>query len=182
MTEAIPPDRPEPLGKAVDIRLIVDSDHAGCKRTRRSRTGFLIYCNLSLIIWLSKKQPTLETSVFGAEFVAMKHGIETLRGLRYKLRMMGVPVSGPSYVYGDNKSQVTNSTRPESTLQKKCNSICYHAIRESVAMGETLITHIGTHDNLSDPLTKSTSGIKRRRLFGSILYDLYDDHTTEQSD
>jgi hypothetical protein len=128
VTEAIPPDRPEPLGKAVDIRLIVDSDHAGCKRTRRSRTGFLIYCNLSLIIWLSKKQPTLETSVFGAEFVAMKHGIETLRGLRYKLRMMGVPVSGPSYVYGDNKSQVTNSSRPESTLQKKCNSICYHAI------------------------------------------------------
>ena len=46
-------------------------------------------------------------------------------------------------------------------------------------MGETLITHIGTHDNLSDPLTKSTSGIKRRRLFGSILYDLYDDHTPE---
>ncbi len=182
VTEAIPPDQPEPLGKAVDIRLIVDSDHTGCKRTRLSRTGFLIYCNLSLIIWLSKKQPTLETSVFGTEFVAMKHGIETLRGLRYKLRMMGVPVSGPSYVYGDNKSQVTNSTRTESTLQKKCNSICCHAIRESVAMGETLITHIGTHDNLSDPLTKSTSGIKRRRFFGSILYDLYDDHTPKQSD
>jgi hypothetical protein len=68
------PDRPEPLGKAVDIRLIVDSVQAGCKWTRRSRTGFLIYCNLSLIIWLSKKQPTLETSIIGAEFVAMKLG------------------------------------------------------------------------------------------------------------
>jgi hypothetical protein len=42
---------------------------------------------MALIIWLSKCQPTIETSVFGAEFVAMKHGIETLRGLRYKLRM-----------------------------------------------------------------------------------------------
>jgi hypothetical protein len=49
VTEAIPPDRPEPLGKAVDIRLIVDSDHARCKQTHRSRTGFLIHCNLSLI-------------------------------------------------------------------------------------------------------------------------------------
>jgi hypothetical protein len=47
-------------------------------------------------------------------------------------------------------------------------------------MGESLIMHIGTHDNLSDPLTKSTSGIKLRRLFGSILYDLYDVHTPEQ--
>jgi hypothetical protein len=62
------------------------------------------------------KQATIETSVFGAEFVAMKHGIETLRGLRYKVRMMGIPLTGPSYIYGDNKSQVTNSSRPESTL------------------------------------------------------------------
>jgi hypothetical protein len=80
----------------------------------------------------------------------MKHGIETLRELS-KLRMMGVPLTGPLYIYGDNKSKVTNFSRPESTLQEKCNSICYHAIQELVAMGESLITHIGTHDNLSDP-------------------------------
>jgi hypothetical protein len=34
-----------------------------------------------LIDWVSKKQATIETSVFGAKFVAMKHGIETLQGL-----------------------------------------------------------------------------------------------------
>jgi len=162
--EAIPPDMPPPLGKDIDLRMMVDSDHAGDTTTRRSRTGFLIFCNLAPIIWMSKKQATIETSVFGAEFVAMKHGIETLRGLRYKVRMMGIPLTGPSYIYGDNKSQVTNSSRPESTLRKKCNSICYHAIRESVAMGESLITHIKTDDNLSDFLTKTTSGAKRRKL------------------
>ncbi len=43
VTEAIPLDQPEPLGKAVDIRMIVDSDHAGCKWTHNSQTGFLIY-------------------------------------------------------------------------------------------------------------------------------------------
>jgi hypothetical protein len=63
---------------------------------------------------------------------------------------MGVPLSGPTYVYGDNKSQVTSSSRPELTIKKKCNSICYHAIRESVAMGGTLLTHIKTGDNLAD--------------------------------
>jgi hypothetical protein len=132
---------------------------------------------MALIVWLSKRQPTIETSVFGAEFVAMKHGIETLRGLRYKLRMMGVPLTGPTFIYGDNKSQVTNSSRPESTLKKKCNSICYHAIRESVAMGESLICHLCTQFNLSDFLTKVTNGAKRRRLVGNVLYDIYDDHT-----
>jgi hypothetical protein len=107
------------------------------------------------MIWLSKQQATIETSVFGAEFVAMKHGIETLRGLRYKIRMMGIPSPGPTYIYGDNKSQVTNSSRPKSTLKKKCNSICYHAIHELVAMGETLLTHIRTRENLADFLAKT---------------------------
>jgi hypothetical protein len=105
----------------------------------------------------------------------MKHGIIMLRGLRYKICMMGVPLSGPTYVYGDNKSQVTNLSRPELTLKKKCNSICYHAIRESVAMGETLLMHIRTGDNLADFLTKTTSGAKRRKLVSGVIYDIYDD-------
>jgi hypothetical protein len=94
----------------------------------------------------------------------MKHGIKTLRGLRYKLRMMGVPLTGPSFIYGDNKSKVTNSSRPESTLKKKCNAVCYHAIRELVAMGKLLITHIPTQFNLADFLTKVANGATRRRL------------------
>ncbi len=96
---------------------------------------------MACIDWVSKRQSTIETSVFGAEFVSMKHGVEKLRGLRYKLRMMGVPVLGPSYIYGDNKSAITNSSTPKSVLKKKCNSICYHACRESVAMDESQCTH-----------------------------------------
>jgi len=120
--EAIPHDMLEPLGKDLNIHMLCDSDHAGKKHTRSSRTGFVIFCNMALIDWISKKQATMETSVFGAEFVAMKHGIQ------YKLRMMVNPLTGPSYIYGDNKSQAANSTRPKSTLKKKCNSICYHAV------------------------------------------------------
>lgn len=74
--EAIPPNAPPPRGKEVDIRLFVDSDHATEQKTRRSRTGFFIYLNMAPVDWLSKKQATVETSVFGAEFVAMKQGME----------------------------------------------------------------------------------------------------------
>ncbi|EJK60248.1 hypothetical protein THAOC_19435 [Thalassiosira oceanica] len=93
--------------------MYVDSDHAGEKKTRRSRTGFFIFLNSALIQWLSRRQPTIETSVFGAEFVALKNGMECLRGLRYKLRMMGVPISGPSYIYGDNMSVIKNTQTPQ---------------------------------------------------------------------
>ena len=75
----------------------------------------------------------MEITVFGDEFVFMKHGVETLRGLWYKLPMTGVPIEGPSYVYGDNMSVIHNTLNPASVLKKKSNSICYHFMREAVA-------------------------------------------------
>ena len=142
--EAIPSNCPKPLGREVDLWMFVDSDHAMDETTRRSRMGYFIYMNLALVKWLSNKQATIETSVFGAEFAEMKQGMEAVRVLRYKLRMMGVQTSGPTYVYGDNMSVIHNTQHPESTLQKKSNSICYHAMRELVAIGESLTGHIPT--------------------------------------
>ena len=110
VTEAILPNAPDPRGKSVDLRMWVDSDHAGDKMTRRSSTGYFIFLNIALIDWLSKKQATIEGSVFGAEFVAMKTCVEELRGIRYKLRMMGVPLTGPTYIYGDNMSVIYNKS------------------------------------------------------------------------
>ena len=46
-----------------------------------------------MIDWHTKKQATVKGAVFRAYFVAMKQGVEALRGIRYKLRMMGVEVS-----------------------------------------------------------------------------------------
>ncbi len=55
MEEEIPLNMPPSLGKDNDLRMMIDSDHAEEKRTRCSRTGFIIFCNLASIIWLSKK-------------------------------------------------------------------------------------------------------------------------------
>ena len=57
--------------------------------------------------------------MFRAEFFAMKNGVETLRGLRSKLRMMGVPIEVPGYIYGNNMSVIYNNLRLESMLRKK---------------------------------------------------------------
>ena len=95
LKEATPPNAPEERGKEVDLHGYVDSDHAVEKKTRRSRSGFFIFLNTALIQWFSKKQAMLETSVFRLEFLATKIDMETLRGIKYKLRTMGVPISGP---------------------------------------------------------------------------------------
>ena len=105
----------------------------------------------------------------------MKTGIETLRGLSYKLQMMGIAILGPIYIYGDNMLVIYNMQRPESTLWKKSNAICYHAVRESVEMGESLTGHIRLTENPADIATKvMANGQKRRSLVNKLLYDLYD--------
>jgi hypothetical protein len=87
---------------------------------------------------------------------------------------MGVSVSGHSYIYGDNMSVIHNTQRPESTLKKKSNSVCYHAVHESVAMGESLTGHISTYDNPVDICMKLIPGVKRDHLVGLVLYDICD--------
>ena len=88
-----------------------------------------------------KEQSTIETSVFDAEVVAMKVRIKTLCAIWYKLRMMSIPKSGASYIYGDFIKVIHKTSKPESTIKKMCNAIAYHAVHESVAMGETLAGH-----------------------------------------
>ena len=110
--------------------MFVDSDHAEDKVSCRSRSDFLVHVNTALMQWFSKKQSTLETSVFGAEFVTMKQSTDALRCLRYKLWMMGIPITSPSLIYCDNMTVVHDTSRPQSVVQKKSKSVCYHSVHE----------------------------------------------------
>ena len=87
---------------------------------------------------------------------------------------MDVPLSGCSYVYGDNVSIIHNTQRPEYTQRNKSNFIWYHSFRESVEMVDTKTVHISTHDNGSDLPTKVLYGANRKKFVGKILYDIYD--------
>jgi hypothetical protein len=89
--------------------------------------------------------------------------------------MIGVTLSGPAYVYGDNMSVVLNTHRPESISKKKSNSICYHEVRESAAMGESIIGHVNYVDNTAHICTKVVpGGQKRNHLIHLVLHDLCD--------
>ena len=172
--EELPPNMPEPRGLGFVISAEVDADHASDTVTRRSRSGFFVWINCSLVHWLSKKQASVESSSFGSEFIAMKQCCEYLRGLRYKLRMMGIPVEGPAYIKGDNQSVLANTTIPDLTLKKKSQSIAYHFVREGVACDEWQTSYVNTNDNRSDLLTKLLpSGEKRRGFVRSLLHHIF---------
>ncbi|CAJ1930015.1 unnamed protein product [Cylindrotheca closterium] len=173
--EVLPPKAPKPRGRGFITRAKVDADHAPNIVTRRLRSGFCVYINCCApVYWFSKKQTSVETSSFRSEFCAMKLCCEYLRGLRYKLRMMGIPVEGPVFIYGDNQSALANTTIPESQLKKKSQSIAYHFIREGVARDEWKTAYVNTHDNESDLFTKLLpSGPKREGFVRRFLHHIF---------
>ena len=172
--EELPPDMLEPRGFGFVIRAKVDADHGADTVTRRSRTGFLVYINSALVYFMSKKQTSIETSSFGSEFTAMKQCCEYLKGLRYKLQMMGIPCDGPAYIEADNQSVLANTTIPDSTLKKKSQSIAYHMVREGVARDEWRTAYVNTKDNEADLLTKQLpSGPKRKGFIMNLIHHIF---------
>jgi hypothetical protein len=168
--EAIPKNAPRALGEAVTMHCFVDADHAGDQMTRRSHTGVLIFVNRAPITWYSKRQNGVEASTFGSEFIAMKTAVELVEALRYKLRMFGIPINGPTNVFCDNEAVVKNTTAPESCLKKKRNSIAYHYIREQVAAGTIRVAKEHTDTNLADLFTKLLTGPRMKMLTQRVLY------------
>ena len=75
-----------------------DADHASENFTGRRQTGILIFCNQATVMWLSKKHNSIETPTFGSDFTALKLAVKLVIELRYKLRMFGVPLEGPTDV------------------------------------------------------------------------------------
>ena len=173
--EEIPSNAPDPRGIAFTMRAFVDSNHAGDMITQRSRTGFLVFLNNAPIYWFSKKQGSCETSSFGSKFIAMKSCCEYVRGLRYKLRMLGIPVELPTYIFGDNQSVLVSSSKPHSNLKKKFSSIAFHFFREGAVKDEWRVAYINKNFNPTYMATKSLDGGEKRSCFTSyLLHCVYD--------
>ena len=170
--EQMPHQVPKPRGKPVTLTAYVDASHAANRKNRRSHSGFIVFMNRSPVMWYSKRQQTVETSSFSAEYIAMKVCVETIQQLRFKLRMFGIPMidDEPSYVLCDNESVVNNSTKVESTLNKKHSSVAYHYVRWAVAARIISVAWIPTGENLADALTKRLSETSRDYLFGNWMY------------
>ena len=167
--DELPPKMPKPRGKAVDISCFVDSDHAGNRVTRRSHTGALLMINSAPVTWLSRKQTVVESSTFGAEFIALKTALDLVEALVYKLRMLGVPIDGEARVFCDNEAVVKSGSFPEITLKKKTSSIAFNKVREAIAASKIILYFENGSSNISDLFTKVLPKERRRKLIRCIL-------------
>jgi hypothetical protein len=123
-----------------------------------------MFANNTAIKWYCKLQNTVESSTYGSELVAGRIATELAMEMRYKLRMLGVPIDGAVTMYGDNMSVIQSTSAPSSILKKKHNAIAWHHLREAVASGVIDLLHVRSELNLSDALTKGLGPIIYERL------------------
>jgi len=152
--EIIPEDLPRPLGKPVVTSAWKDANLYHCYVTGRAVTAILHLLNQTPIDWYSKKQSTVETATYGSEFVAGRIAVDQIIDLRMTLRYLGVPLKGKGYLFGDNESVVQSGSVPHSRLNKRHNALSYHRVREAIAAGILIFTHVKGQLNPSDILSK----------------------------
>ncbi len=106
--------------------------------------------------WICQRQQGIvETATYGSELVAARILVDKIVEMRYALRMLGVPIERPSYVFGDNQAVVNSTSIPSyNNLKKRHNALAYHRVREAVAAGIIYYFHIDGKDNPADILTK----------------------------
>ena len=152
--EAIPRDAPPPLGKRVVHTTLEDANLHHDYVTGRSVTGILHFLNQTPVEWYAKKQATVEVATYGSEFVAARIASEQIIGMRTTLRYLGVPVHGPTRMFGDNGSVIASSTVPHSPLKKRHQALSYHFTREAIASDALDYQHIPGEVNGADIVSK----------------------------
>lgn len=168
--EDIPADMLEPAGMEARLTVYVDADHARNQVTRRSVTGIMMLLNNTPLVWISKRQKTVETSTYGSELVAARIAIDLIVEMRYKLRLLGVRLEDQTVMLGDNMSVVLNTTIPSSNLKKKHLACSYHRVREAIAGKFVKFGHVRSEHNLADINTKPLGSVAFHRLIDPYLF------------
>ena len=145
---------PPPIMKELATNICIDSNHGHDQVTGRSITGMISFVGRTPVTHTAKRQSAVQTTTFGAKFIALKKAVEEAITLRYYLRSMGLKVTKPTIIYGDNLSAITNATSPGSALKKKYLALSYHFCREYYSANIVDIRKIDGKDNYADAYTK----------------------------
>ena len=109
-TEELDPSFPDPFGPVLQTSILVDSDHGRDKKTQCSLTGLCAFIGLTLVHWLSKRQGSIASSTYAAEFSALCTATEEAIALRYMLRCLGCNLPAdrntPTCIFGNNMSVI----------------------------------------------------------------------------
>lgn len=78
-----------PSSSDLPLSVYTDADHAGCKITRRSTSGWCAFLGNNLLVWGSKKQTVVAWSVGEAEYREVAQGVTEILWLKSLFHELG---------------------------------------------------------------------------------------------
>ncbi|MBW0582849.1 hypothetical protein O181_122564 [Austropuccinia psidii MF-1] len=157
--------------KEEDAIAYSDADWGNCKVTRRSVSGHLILLNQGLVIWKTKKQPTVSLSSAEAEYKALCNlASEILWFQQFCIELNIAHGLCPMKVHEDNQGCIdtANSDCNANTRRMKHIEIQLHFIREVIKNSKILLIYTLTSKMLADFLTKSVCKPAIRRAMHGL--------------
>ncbi|MBW0535199.1 hypothetical protein O181_074914, partial [Austropuccinia psidii MF-1] len=153
------------------IRAYSDADWGNCPETRRSVTGFLVTFNNSLVIWKTRKQPTVSISTAEAEYKALCDLTSELVWFRQWCDECSLyQNSSPIPVHEDNQSCINTVEGHSNVNHKRMKhvDIQLHFIKEFAENSVIKLIYTPTNLMLADFLTKSVSRPTLSRSLDSL--------------
>ena len=167
--EELDPMMPVAFALELETSIFFDADHAHDKKTRRSISGIIQFVGCTPVLWSSRRQGCIATSMYCAEFVAMCQAIEEAISLCYMLHCLGIPVTNPTNLYGDNFGSIQSASIPDSELKKKHVAISYHFVRESIAAKIVNTIWVPTHTSFADVCMKALGPTAFNALVSELM-------------
>ena len=157
--------------KEVEVQFYADSDFGGEKEKRKSRTGWIGFCNGNPFTWASRKQTSGALSTAEAEYMAMSDCAREVKRVRSLLSELGIDVSNPITLYADNSAAREWANSVRNTRKAKHIEIQFHFIQECVERGVLKVLRVDSNNNAADIFTKPLSRelfIRHRNKLGLV--------------
>ncbi len=85
------------------------------------------------MIWYRKQQRYIATSTYCAKFIFMHSAVVEAISIRFMLRCLGIPVTSPTDLFGNNFGVIQSAKIPEGELKKKHIAFSHHDVRQASA-------------------------------------------------
>lgn len=136
--------------------------------TRCSTSAYFIFLGDCPISWSTSKQRAVARSSTKAEYRALASATCELMWIRALFHELGIPLPKPPSLFCDNIGATLLSLNPVLHSRMKHIAVDLHFIRYLVSKGMLHISHVSTHDQLADLLTKALSRQRFQKLCTKI--------------
>ena len=99
----------------------------------------------------------------------MHQAVEEAMSLCYMLCCLGILVTNPTNLYGDNFRSIQSASIPDSEMKKKHVAISYHFVWEVIAAKIVNTIWVPTHANFADVCTKALGPMAYNALVSELM-------------